>query len=491
MTFSSQMLSIMKKFNFIYILFGLTVLGSCDDYLDVNDDPYLPQTAAPHLYLPQILYSMAEGEMFDSRYVGAITQNWSWLNPNYHFDRHGSSNRSGTQKFRNHYWATGSNLNEMTKQAEEFGLAGYKGIAAAIRGWSWQVLTDHHGELPFDQAWDNTLTKFDYNTQAEIYAGIRDLCDEAIRELENPTGQTDPNFAETESMYGGDLSKWQKFVYAVKARNAHHISNKSSYNPAEVIEFVDKSFAGNEDNAAIPFEGESSAKSSFMGPSRGNYDFRLQTNLIISYLNGTYFNGEVDPRLALMFNTDENDEYTGITPTLGDVSGIVPQLYGKYIFQDEVAYPLITYSELQFIKAEAAFIQGNLTIAFDAFLEAIRAHMDFTGVDPAAAGQFIAGALPQNANDLALSHIMIQKYIALYANNETWVDLRRYQYDNNVFLGFQLPEEFAPENGDKPAQRWLVRGFSEFDWNSQALEEVGGLEIDYHTKPMWFSTTEE
>lgn len=481
----------MKKITSIYIVFGLIALWSCDDYLDVNDDPFLPQAASPHLYLPQVLYSMAEGEMFDSRYVGAVTQNWGWFEPNYHFDRHGSSNNSGTFKFRNHYWATGSNLNEINQQAEELNFGVYKGITAAIRAWSWQVVTDHHGELPFDQAWDNTLTRFDYNSQQEIYAGVVALCDEAILALENPSGEVDPNLADFESMYNGDLSKWIKFAYAVKARNAHHISNKNSYDPAEVIAFVDNSFESNEDDASIPFLGESSATSSFMGPSRGNYNARLQTNLIISYLNGTYFNGEVDPRLELMFNTDENDEYTGVTPTLGDVSGIVPQLYGKYIFQDEVAYPLITYSELQFIKAEAAFIQGNQALAFEAFLEAIRAHMDFTGVDPTAAGEFIAAGLPQNASELTLSDIMMQKYIALYANNETWVDLRRYQYDSNVYLGFQLPEEFAVENDGRPAQRWLVRGFSEFDWNREALEEVGGLEIDYHTKPMWFSTTEE
>ena len=481
----------MKKIVFVHIFLSLVLISSCDDYLDINDDPFLPQTSSPHLYMPQVLYSMAEGEMFDSRYVGAVTQNWAWINPNYHYDRHGSSNVSGTQKFRNHYWATGSNLNEINKQAEELNFAGYKGITAAIRGWSWQVLTDHHGELPFDQAWDNTLTKFDYNTQKEIYAGVRDLCDEAIRELENPTGQNDPNLAQTESMYNADFSKWIKFAYAVKARNAHHISNKSSYNPAEVIEFVDKSFEGNEDNASVPFEGVSSATSSFMGPTRANYDSRRQTSLIISYLDGTYFNDVVDPRLSLMFNTDENDSYSGITPPLGDVDGIVPQLYGKYIFQDEVSYPLITYSELQFIKSEAAFIQGNPGMAFDAFLEAIRAHMDFTGVDGAAAEQYIATALPQNAGELELGHIMTQKYIALYSNNETWVDLRRYQYDGDVFWGFELPDEFVPENGDRPAQRWLVRRYSEYDWNSEALEKVGGLEIDYHTKPMWFSTTEE
>ncbi len=484
----------MKSIKFLYIILAL-IFMSCENYLDINDDPFLPQTASPDLYMPQIIYSMAEGEMFDSRYVGAVTQNWAWVNANNHFDRHGSSNNSGTQKFRDHYWSIGSNLNEVIEQAEELGFADYRGIANIIRAWSWQIVTDHHGELPFRQAWDNTRTSFDYDTQRDIYAGIIELCDEGIALLENPVGETDAKLSNADRIYGGDRSKWVKFANAIKARNLHHLSNKSSYDPAMVISLVDNSFSGNIDNAEVPFDGESSATSSFMGPSRGNFNPRLRTNLIISYLDGTYFNGTVDPRLPLMFNpdTDSTENYIGVVSTLGDTTTNipVPRLYGKYIFTDASPYPLITYSELQFIKSEAAFIQGNMQVAYDAFIEAIQAHMDFTGVDAADASQYLSTAVPSNANDLELNHIMMQKYISLYTNNETWSDLRRYQYDNTIYLGFKLPEEFAVDNDGKPAQRWMVRRFSEFDWNSDALEKIGGLEPDYHTKPIWFSTSEE
>ncbi|TRX53017.1 SusD/RagB family nutrient-binding outer membrane lipoprotein [Fulvivirga sp. M361] len=484
----------MKKIKLLYITLALVIM-SCEDYLDINDDPFLPQTATPDLYLPQIVYSMAEGEMFDSRYVGAITQNWAWVNANNGFDRHASSNSSGTQKFRDHYWSIGSNLNEVAEQAEELGLADYSGIVNIIRAWSWQIVTDHHGELPFRQAWDNTRTSFDYDPQKDIYAGIHELCNQGIELLNNPTGQTDPKLADMEKLYNGDVSKWIKFAYAIKARNAHHISNKSSYDPAAVINFVDNSFESNEDNAEVPFDAESSATSSFMGPSRGNFNSRLRTQLIVSYLDGTYFNGVTDPRLSLMLNsdTDSTQNYIGVVPTLGDTTTNirVPRLYGKYIFTDAAPYPLITYSELQFIKSEAAFIQNNLPLAYDAFLKAIQAHMDFTGVSPAEATQYLSTAIPQDASDLELNHIMMQKYISLYSNNETWSDLRRYQYDNTVYLGFTLPSEFAADNNGKPAQRWLLRRFSEYDWNSDALEKIGGLELDYHTKPIWFSTDEE
>ncbi|WKN43370.1 SusD/RagB family nutrient-binding outer membrane lipoprotein [Tunicatimonas pelagia] len=471
----------------IYLILTVLFLASCEDYLDINDDPYLPQTASPHLYLPQIVYSMAEGEMFDSRYVGAYTQNWVSLDPNEYFDRHGFSARSGTQKFRNHYWSTGSNLNEMVEQARERQLGGYQGIAKAVRAWSWQVVTDHHGELPYRQAWDNTRTKFEYDSQELIYGEIQTLADEAIALLNEPEFAVDSRLAGNDFMYEGDLIKWEKFAYAIKARNAHHLSNKASYNPDEVISFVDQSFTSNDDNASVIFAGDGSANSSFMGPTRANFEERLASELIISYLDGTYAGGTEDPRLPLMFNTNEDSVYVGIAPTAGDTAGIAPLLYGKYLFQDDVPYPLMTYAEMQFIKSEAAFIKGDRATAHSAFLTAVQAHVDMVGVAPDEANAYIVGVLPATAEALTLSDIMWQKYIALYTNNETWSDLRRYDWSSEVFPGFTLPDNLVPDNNGLPSERWLPRQFSEYDWNQEALEAIGGFDNDYQTRPMWFS----
>ena len=85
-------------------------------------------------------------------------------------------------------------------------------------------------------------------------------------------------------MYYGDRSKWIKFVYGVLAMNAHHISNKSSYSADKVIEYVDKSFSNNGDNATVQCNGSSSADANFWGPSRGiNLGSFRQSDYIVSY----------------------------------------------------------------------------------------------------------------------------------------------------------------------------------------------------------------
>lgn len=490
------------KIKILTFLFLITVLSSCKEYLDVNNDPFVPQEGPPHLYMPQIIYAMAEGPMFDYRFVSRYIQHLQFTAANDNYDRHGRRALGGglaaSQTHRNHYWSIGSNLNQVALQAERRGFGQYKGITMAIRAYSWQIATDQFGEMPYDQAWDNTRTKFDYNTQKEIYANIDRLCDDAIAELGKTSGTIDPNLARVETIFGGNIQLWIKFVFAIKARLANHISNKRSYNPAKVIEFVDKSLAANAEDAAVRFSTlatDLADRFSFMGPTRANFGAYRHGRTLTNMMNGTVFNNVVDPRLTLFANASTDGTFRSLAPSAGLPAGTTlltfPQVYGRYIFRDTEPYPLITYSELQFIKAEAALKAGNNMLAYQAFTAGIRANMQKAGVTEANITTFLSTAVPQTPATLEIRHIMSQKYIALYGQIEAWADLRRYNYDSNVFVGYTMPTNFLPENSGKAVQRCLPPSFSEEDWNSAAFRAVGGYDLDYHTKPLWFTTTEE
>jgi hypothetical protein len=99
---------------------------------------------------------------------------------------------------------------------------------------------------------------------------------------------------------------------------------------------------------------------------------------------------------------------------------------------------------------------------------------------------------------LTLSHIMLQKYIALWGWGimETWVDMRRYHYiDPDPVTGLQVYRDFAvpapdrlhPENNGKLVYRVRYRFNSEYVWNAEVLRAMGAFDIDYHTREVWFS----
>jgi hypothetical protein len=70
--------------------------------------------------------------------------------------------------------------------------------------------------------------------------------------------------------------------------------------------------------------------------------------------------------------------------------------------------------------------------------------------------------------------------------------MRRYHYTDldlvsgtQVFRGFTPPNPVFADNLGKVVQRIRPRFNSEYVWNRTALDAIGGLATDYHTKEMW------
>ena len=154
------------------------------------------------------------------------------------------------------------------------------------------------------------------------------------------------------------------------------------------------------------------------------------------------------------------------------------------MFKDQIDWPMLTYSELQFMKAEAAFRNEDKVTALDAYNKAVSAAIDFTNNY---AGKTTYG------ETTAVTSVMCQKYVHqwIWGSLETWMDLRRFHYTDTygsettqVFTGFTLPTLYSTNEG-KTVNRVRPRYNSEYVWNSDALEVIGALETDYHTEELW------
>lgn len=500
-----------KILSVAFVVILIIIANSCNDYLDVNYDPSFPQSAESYSILPPVLGQMVRGDAWDARYAGKYVQNMVQNTKNYSFDLHGyiAGSDAAGEKWRSHYWSIGKNIDLMIEQSTAKEQWDYVGVAKAIRAWSWQSSTDVYGEMILTQAWEPNRFVFDYDTQDKIYAEVVRLSEEALKDLARTDGNVNTaSLGRGDLVYKGDRTKWIKFVYANLARNVHHLSNKSTYNPDKVIEYVDKSFSSNADNFNVPHAGTNSGDGNFFGPLRNNMGGFRASNYFLNLLNGQIFNGVSDPRLPLMYSACPDGVYRGADPGLGDPNdkagntmrlptlwGVDPGAFnasttaGKYIFTNKADHPIITYFELQFIKAEAAFKKGDKALAYEAFKKGVEAHMDFVKVAAADKTSYMASAaVPQSAAALTLNDIMLQKYIALWVHGalETWVDMRRYDYSNTVYTGFILPNPLYIDNNGKLAYRFRPRYNSEYVWNLDALKKIGGDLPDFHTKKPWF-----
>jgi len=563
-----------RKSIILVLLVGLLAPAiGCKKYLNVNSDPDTIQEPSPSSVLPPMLANMAYGLQRDGRYISKYIANFHAYSSGITdatYDNHGytfSSTNMGDTWW-SVYYGLGKNLNYIIEKGLKTEQYDYVGVAYAIKAWSFQALTDEHGEVIYNEAWRDTTYFFHYDPQEVVYRGVDSLCRIALHYMDTAAVQTITTLKTGDLTYMGDLKKWRKFVYGVLARNYNHLSNKAGvYNADSVIKFCDNSFTSTNDDFVIPFDGTRQDNSNYMGPFRNTMNLYRQSNFIIKLLDGTTFTGSNaavnrDPRIAHMLSasadtTNGNGGYYGINPGLSEqyvnlnppgsyltaegqpptsgtaltnwrnarkktvtpygdsiyavTAGSNTEGLGKYLFRNKSVMPVMTYSEIQFIKAEAAYRKGLADVALIAYQNGINGHYDFINRSYNTYRSFVPvyNIIPISASDrarylasdnvkksagtLRLTDIMLQKYIAMWGWGflETWVDLRRYHYTDldpattePVYKNYTLPTTFA--NG-KAAYRIRPNYQSEYVWNIDELAKWGGTKSDYHTIECWFS----
>jgi hypothetical protein len=518
----------MKSLRSAAIVSALVLSSGCKNFLDVNTNPNAPQAVSANLYLSPMLHWFVTSPIYDGRFVGRYTQQWTLPGASLStWDRMGydPSSDNAAQQWRDVYWTLGQNLVDMNAKAEAEQRWDLLGVGYILKAWGWQVTTDLHGEIIVKEAIDASRFSFDYDSQDYAYQEIQRLLGLAITNLKRTDGAVDANYlGRTDIIYKGDRTKWLKLAYGMLALNLNHYSNKATYKPADVVANVDLSFASNADDALLAYPATVNDDRNFLGNTRNNITSYRQTAFAVGLMNGTAFGGTVDPRMSRMLAPSPDGLYRGLDPNVVGFGAFAAaqqpmNFYGyvglpatgspsRYIFDDKTKLPNMTYSELQFIKAEAAYRAGDKATALTAYRNGVSSHIDFvnarnqdngqqaTQISAAEKAAFLAdpNIMPASAAALTLTQIMSQKYIALWGwgHNEIFMDMRRYHWTDidpasgvQVYPGFTTPTTLYPDNGGKVVQRIRPRYNSEYVWNVAGLTAIGGLALDYHTKPLW------
>jgi hypothetical protein len=441
-----------------------------------------------------------------------------------------------------HYYGMGQNLNRIVEWGTEEQKWDFVGAAWAIRAWSLLECTNEYGEIILKQAFNTSREQFDYDQQSEVYDSIRAVCFRALSFLNMTGGNMNPtNFANSDFYFnGGSLDKWKKFVYGILARSYAYIQHKNISYSDSVIKYADLSCASVADNITCKFANTGiTGTSNYFGLVRQNVNSSAsgirQSAFIADLLSGNNagaFTGVFDPRAWYLIRPNPNGTFKGITPWLGS-SGLVtadqPENFmgtsyattgypatqqGRYLFRDEAEWPIMTSSEMMFLKAEAMIRKGDKAGAIPVYREAIKQNFDMlvakynTNIPPA--NQITTtirdnylnnpAIVPTSASGMTRTKVMLQKYIAMYAwgTQVVWADMRRYHYTNidpdtgaQVYAGFTPPSgaNLFTQNNGKLVYRCRPRYNSEYLYNIPALTAIGAYPVgnDYHTKECWFS----
>lgn len=305
---------IMKKV--IYITLSLILIlgfSSCDKWLDVNVDPDNPNdlSATPEIRLPWIqhyyMYAWGTANMRTNTIAGIITQSSATV-ANGRLAAWNPLQSSSTTIYQNWFLGAAVNIKPLMDRAEESGAYHYLGAAHCIKAMGFMMMADIYGEMPYTEAMTGKYNPV-YDQGDVIYNGCMADLDKAIEYFGMAQEPGAPALAEGDTWNGGDVNKWIKLCYGLKARYLLQISKKSTYDPAAVLSALQNAPQSNAENTIMkhynvegdalnftvgdPYQTNSTWNSAAYGT--GQRFTRWYANLLTN--NYTGGSGVVDPRM--------------------------------------------------------------------------------------------------------------------------------------------------------------------------------------------------
>ena len=458
---------ITKSLLLICMIIGITACS--EDYFDVNTPSGTVDEADLRMndLLGPVIHSTMEGQYSAELTFGNYVQNFV----SQEGGAVGETTASGL--WSQIYLYILPNVKVIKTKVEAEGAIHFGAVTDIVTAINLGIATDTWDNIPYSQANlgpDNLFPEFD--TQEMIYAEIFNLLDDAIAALQT-TDTSGISLGSEDLIYGGDLDKWLRAAYTLKARYQLRLIGNGSVSAADVLSSISNGFTSNADDFQMFYDDRNINpwySGEILARATGNFHHDIASQLVSS-MNGDYYPFQsaaltIDPRLPVFATNNGDTEWKGYVSGGG---GLAPDgttanaqfVDGGYYTKIDAPLVLITYAEAQFIKAEAAFLAnggnetsvGSTSVAYTAYIEGIMASMDKYNVDGT---DYIAdGAVDVGEAGLMLNHIMKEKYIHNFLNPETFVDYRRYDFSDDVFVGLTIREEEDSEG--EFAGEWFRR----------------------------------
>lgn len=447
----------MKKQILILITLAFTI--SCSDFGDLNEDPKTA-TSVP----PETLYANATRELVDLMTEPSVNVNifrfmaQSWTSttytdePNYDLKVRDQPGSHWNRSYRDI-------LKDLDESRKIINNSDNGGISPAViqnqlasisilEVFTYQVLVDTFGDVPFTEALDINNVNPQYDDDAAIYSAISAKLNEAINNIDVSAG----SFGASDYLYGGDMEGFKKFANSIKLRMAVRIARVDAGTASTMASEAIASgvFESNSDNANFQYlDGSPNANPVWAAlVESGRQDF-IPSDIVVNIMVGLD-----DPRTSVYFE-DNLDAYKG--GAYGENAPYATHTHlGDVFHQPDTEGVLMDYPEVAFLLAEAEELgianpEGTPEENYNA---AVTASFNYWGVNGADAYL----AQPDVAYATAASSwqetIAVQKWIHLFNRGfEAWTTYRLYDSPNlktTPFSKERSPRRYTYPN-DEPS----------------------------------------
>jgi len=285
------------------------------------------------------------------------------------------------------------------------GDAVYVGVAKVIEALDVGTAADLWGDIPYSEAVGNNPTPH-FDSQQSVYAALLTVLDQAIAELAPASPGSGPGVVDL--WYGGDRTRWTELAHTLKARIYLHLAERDATNYARALTEAQQGISSSSHDLRS-YQGSATSENNvwyqFQVVGRNTY-LRMGAELVDSIMNKRN-----DPRLASYFSPLAGGVYHGAAPGDG-IDDSKQSNVSATRLDPAFRQPLATHAEVQLIIAEAAYQTGDLATALDS-LNAERSAAGFTIPLVGVTGVAL------------LDSIMVEKYVVMFQNIETWSDYKR------------------------------------------------------------------
>lgn len=471
----------MKKYIRIVALVAVVIsLGSCQDLDKLSEDPNRVKEADPYLILPNVSKKAFTLDNIDKEYASRMIIQTDGESRSQYFKWNSSSFSP---------YQTLLQVQKMMDEAKRTNKDEYIAVGHFLKAHFFYQLACTFGDVPYGEALlgEGKIPFPKYDKQEDVFVGVLKELELAASMLQNKSS------LKGDIIYNGNIEKWKKLVNSYQLKVLMSLSKKKTVGTINVAEQFAKVYnAGNllenngDNGQLMYFDQAGSRYPQFNSSSYGSS----------MYMSGTFINllqDLKDPRLfafaqqtatALEKGLPITDftGYNGGDPTvpyaenekLVQTKNISKVKSRYYLDATNEPTSILSYSELQFILAEAAarnWIGGN---AAEFYNKAIGANFDFYSTyAKGLAGHYTKQAYESyiiqpkvkylGGNlDTQLKQILTQKYITMF-HQSGWTI-----YFDHLRTGYP---EFKIQEGITPPTRWSYPE-SEYNRNQANLQQA-------------------
>jgi len=502
----------MKKLTIILSL--VLLLSSCDNFLDINQDPNYPTDVSDELLLTSSIAAVTNVYCADWGLIGSFwSQQWAQNNTSSQYKIYESyaisSNANVIDRSYRAMFVDGLSDNEIfMKKVEANENWGAYLMGTVIKAYGFQYLVDMYGNVPYTEAFlgSEKLNPVIDNGE-DIYADIYNLLIDALDK--DFSSYVPELYAANDIIFKGKIDDWKAFGNSLCLRILlRQFDANSSFATTEITKLIEAMENGtitllDKDVAVTNFE-DADSKSNPLYES-DQRQLNTKNNIRANATFVSYLKANSDDRINSLF-AEVGGSILGMVTGSYNVPSTefeAPDIISKPFITPTMPVFWMTKAESDLLIAEAYLRLNNAAKAKEYYESGVTASFERMGAD---INDLLTGvyAFPETGFQNQLKAIIMQKWVDAAEGGrglESHIERVRTGYpeesqvSSEVDEGYILPDSYVPgtliyskkgtTGGVFP--RRFPYADSELNYNSNAAEYKALADMDVMLSRVWWN----